>query len=181
MRVSRRTTPQRVGALLTAAVPELAHRMLDDRIRKEWALAVGGDLAERSQPAELRQGELRVLVDNSPWLQELTMRSGEILGALQNRYGPSVTSLRFSLGEWPRLTSTVAQRRRRAATPRLTPEEARLIEAATGGLQDGELAAALRRLLAKAELARRQRRSSARNKPSEPGPEGPAGAEEGEA
>ena len=41
----------------------------------------GPEIARRSRPGELRAGVLTVLVDNSPWLQEVTLRSTEILAA----------------------------------------------------------------------------------------------------
>ena len=89
----------RVGDVLVAALPELADRMLEETIRKEWRLTAGEELARRSRPAELRAGTLTVVVDNSPWLQELTMRSELLLRALRARYGTAVGALRFALGE----------------------------------------------------------------------------------
>jgi hypothetical protein len=38
------------------------------------------------------------VVSNSPWLQELVLRSEGILAALASRVGGGVESLRFSLG-----------------------------------------------------------------------------------
>lgn len=155
MKALERRRPRRVGDLLTAAVPGLAERMVEGRIRSEWARAVGGELARRSQPGELRAGVLEVLADNSPWLQELHMRTDELLGALRARYGPAVTALRFSLGR-PPAAKPPAPRRRGEAPARLTEAESREIEALVAGLEDPDVAAALRRLLVKDRLARRQ-------------------------
>jgi hypothetical protein len=154
MKSSGFTSPEPVSALLTAAVPELAHRMLEERIRREWPGTVGRALAQRSRPGELRQSTLQITADNSPWLQELAIRSDEILTALRGRYGGAVTALRFSLGAQPP-ASPRGSRRLPAAAPRLTAEEEREIEALAASLPDADLAESVRRLLTKDRLARR--------------------------
>jgi hypothetical protein len=152
--------PQRVGELLTAAVPALSERLLEERIRQEWPATVPAELSRRSEPGELRRGVLEIRVDNSPWLQELTMRAEEILAALTRRYGSGVTSLHCSLGPArAKATATgAATATGRSARPtnrqRLTADEAREIGAMTAPLRDPELARALRRLLTKDRLAR---------------------------
>ncbi|HEY7869650.1 MAG TPA: DUF721 domain-containing protein, partial [Methylomirabilota bacterium] len=87
-------SPVRVGTLLTSAVPALRERLLAERIREGWRQAVGAELAHRTRPGELRAGTLTVMADNSPWLQELSMRSTEVLGAVRARFGEAVTALR---------------------------------------------------------------------------------------
>ncbi len=72
-------SPVRVGNLLTAAVPALAERMLEQAVRREWTETVGPEASRRTRPGALRQGTLEVSVDNSPWLQELTLRSSAIV------------------------------------------------------------------------------------------------------
>ncbi len=156
----RPSRPQRVSDLLARAIPALAEHMLEETICREWAAVAGPELARRSRPGALdRGGALEVYADNSPWLTELTMRSGDLLARLRERYGPSVTSLRFSLGRVsPR--SGEARPRRRSGTTRpaaLGADEAREIEALVAPVRDPEIAAALRRLLTKDRLARRQR------------------------
>ncbi len=153
------TAPVRVSDVLAAAVPELGERMLEETIRKEWRLTAGAELARRSQPGELRAGTLTVLVDNSPWLQEMTMRSAELLRALHSRYGKAVSGLRFALGQLASRPESPAHRRAEPA-PRLTESEEREVEAAGAQLKDPTLAAALRRLLTKDLIARRQARPS---------------------
>ena len=146
--------PHRVGDLLTAAVPALAERMLADAIRRDWAVTVGGEMARRSRPASLDHGVLEIEADNSPWLMELQMRTGEILEALGRRYGRSVVSLRFTLGA--RRAPAPATTRPSQVVARLSAEETREIEAVTASLGDPGLVRALRRLLTKDRLARRQ-------------------------
>lgn len=152
--------PVRVGNLLTAAVPALAERMLEEAIRREWAQTAGPEAARRSRPGALRQGTLEVGVDNSPWLQELTLRSAAILAALRKRHGSAVIGIRFALGS-RRGDAEVAAGPARAATTvperRLTAEEARIVDAAAGLVPDPALASSLKRLLTKDLLARGER------------------------
>jgi hypothetical protein len=156
MKPARVSAPHRVGDLLTAAVPALAERMLVGAIQREWESLVGPALAHRSQPAALDRGVLQIRADNSPWLMELEMRTGEILDVLTRRYGRSVLSLRFALGPVPP-APTPSVRRRSPAAAQLSEEESREIDRATSALGDPVLAGALRRLLTKDRLARRQR------------------------
>jgi len=159
--------PVRVGNLLTAAVPALAERMLEDAIRREWAQTAGPEAARRSRPGALRQGTLQVSVDNSPWLQELTLRSAAIVAALRKRHGSAVIEVRFALGSGrddadvatgsARAGTEAPQGRLTAPERRLTVEEARLVDAAAGQVHDLALKSALKRLLTKDLLARGER------------------------
>jgi hypothetical protein len=156
MASAKLSRPIRVGDMLTTAVPGLRDRMLQETIRGGWTDTVGHELARRSRPGELRMGVLDVVVDNSPWLHELTLRSNALLGALAARYGGAVTSLRFTLGA-PPSPAAPAARRRRSPPVRLTAEEERSVETIAAGVADSALAASLRRLVAKDLLARRGR------------------------
>ena len=156
--------PVRVGNLLTAAVPALAERILEDAVRRDWAQTAGPDAARRSRPGAIKQGTLEVSVDNSPWLQELTLRSAAIVAALRKRHGSAVSGVRFALGRshgddpvaaGPAHAGTEAPRRR------LSAEEARIVDAAAGQLPDPALASSLKRLLTKDLLARGERRAPA--------------------
>lgn len=151
--------PVRVGNLLTAAVPALAERMLEEAIRREWAQTAGPEAARRSRPGALRQGTVEVSVDNSPWLQELTLRSAAIVAALRKRHGSAVTGVRFALGGRGDADASVGPARARAEAPRrrLTLEEARLVDAAAGQVPDPVLASSIKRLLTKDFLARGER------------------------
>jgi hypothetical protein len=160
MNSGRVSVPHRVGDLLVAAVPALAERMLVHEIRRDWPTVVGTALARRSAPAALERGVLEIRADNSPWLMELQMRAVEMLDTLARRYGRSVVSLRFTLGAVPSPPSPSPSPTGPASTPALAVEDARDIERATAALQDPALAAALRRLLIKDRLARRQRSSA---------------------
>ncbi len=163
---ARPSSAQRVGELLTSAVPALADRLLAAAIRKEWRRILPPALSARSEPGELRGGTLEVRVDNSPWLHELTMRSSEVLAALGLHHGAVVTGLRFVLGrvggeEPPPDTGATwknppATRGDPADAPSLSAAETREVETMAAALRDPELARVLRRLLVKDRLSRKQ-------------------------
>lgn len=161
-------SPVRVGNLLTAAVPALAERMLEQAVRREWTETVGPEAARRTRPGAFRQGTLEVSVDNSPWLQELTLRSSAIVAALRKRHGSAVTGVRFALGSGPGdADATVIRPREGTAAPRrLSAEESRLVDAAAARLPDPALASSLKRLLTKDLLARGGRRVPAASEQS---------------
>ena len=158
MNPARVSAPHRVGDLLTAAVPALADRMLVGDLQRQWGDLVGSALARRSWPAALEHGTLEIRADNSPWLSELQLRGAEILDALRRRHGRSVLSVRFAIGARP-ASPPPAVPSGSVAPARLSPEDARAIEQAIAGFDDPALASALRRLLTKDRLTRRQRPS----------------------
>jgi hypothetical protein len=140
--------PRLVGTLLVEALPQLEDRLLVERLRRAWPALVGPDAARRSRPQALVHGCLQVIVDNSPWLAELTLLAPELTGRLTAAY-PVVRSLRFSLGAPP------ADERPPAARPaaraaRLTDDDRRAIDAAAAAISDPVLAASARRLMARA-------------------------------
>src|SRR5262245_9678456 len=156
---SVRSSPVRVRDLLIAAVPQLEEQLLHDAIRRDWSEMVGAELGRRSRPARLRAGVLDVTVDNSPWLHEMTLRSPELLAAVQARFSSAVGALKFTHGAIPRPVEDPPMRERRAAPARLSREERSAVDAAVSGVSDAGLAASLRRLLTKDLLARRTPRS----------------------
>jgi hypothetical protein len=163
-RMSRDPVP--VGSFLETAFPTLAERLLEARIRREWEALVGPEIARRCQPRELKGGTLNVIVNNSPWLQELTLREADLLSRLAHRYGPrAVRSLTLSLGTLPAEPADPVRRGARSnarpsdAYP--TEEERKLIEAAVALIADPELRLQVRRLLEKACASGRVRTGTA--------------------
>jgi hypothetical protein len=140
--------PRAVGELLISAVPQLEDRLLVQRLRRAWTALVGPDMARRAQPQALVNGCLHVVVDNSPWLHELTLRASDLAARLGAEY-PAVRSVRFSLG--PRPTEEPTPATRPLAPPsRLSDDDRRAIDAAAAAISDPALAAGARRLLARA-------------------------------
>lgn len=149
------STPTPVGALLTAALPPLADKLLAAAVRREWSRAVGPEIARRAAPGDLRAGTLTVVVDNSPWLQELTLREGELLSRLQARFGAdSIAALQLTLGAVSHPSEVTTQKTRRAEES-LTPEEEAWVAGTTSSIGDPALAETVRRLLVKDALRRR--------------------------
>src|SRR3989442_10264118 len=74
----RSGTPRNIADVLASAVPQIADRLPEYRIRKAWSVLVGPDVARRTRPQSLANGCLHVVVDNSPWLHELTLRAAEL-------------------------------------------------------------------------------------------------------
>jgi hypothetical protein len=144
-------TPRVVGELLVSAVPQLEDRLLVQRLRRTWAALVGAEVARRSQPQALVNGCLHIVVDNSPWLHELTLRAAELTERLHAQF-EAVVSLRFTLGTLEAEPSPPAERRERRART-LGDDDRRDIEAAASAISDPALADVARRLLTTARRA----------------------------
>jgi len=139
--------PRVVGELLVSAVPQLEERLLVVRLGRRWTALVGADAARRCRPQRLVNGCLHVVVDNSPWLSELTLLAPDLTARLGAEF-PAVRSLRFSLGVAPAEERTPAARPAPGAA-RLTDDDRRAIDAAAAAISDPALAATARRLLAR--------------------------------
>lgn len=150
-----RRGPVPVSDLLAIALPGLGQHLLVEQIRERWADIVGPEGSRRSRPESLRQGVLTVIADNSPWLQELTLRSDDLLARVQVHHGRAVTALRFALGRMPNAPGPRREPAARPLRPRsLDPDDRREIEQMTAGIADPALAVTLERLLTKDRLAR---------------------------
>lgn len=147
--------PTPVGSLLTTVLPGLGERLLEARISREWREVMGPEIAGRSEPRALANGDLHVIVDNSAWLQELTLREPDLRLRLASRYGANaIRSLRFSLGSVSGLREPPTHTRPPEAG-QLTEGEEEWVEEATAQLTDPALAALVRRVLVKDALAKR--------------------------
>jgi hypothetical protein len=136
--------PRAVGDLLSSALPQISDRLLALRLRQAWASIVGPSTACRARPDALSGGTLRIVVDNSPWLHELTLRGGELTTKVRERF-PSVQVLRFVLGAVEAEAASGAAKVPRAVS--LTAADHADIDDAAGAIADSVLAAAARRLL----------------------------------
>src|SRR5256712_8028341 len=141
--------PRAVADLLVTAVPELRERLAEHHVRRVWSTLLGADVARRAKPQALVDGCLTVVVDNSPWLHELTLRADELTARLRARF-PAVRALRFTLGTLEEAGPQAAPRRRpHSSTPPGAPA-LRAIDEPLSPTSDPALAAAARRLLTKA-------------------------------
>ena len=145
----RRSVPRAVAEILPAAVPGLAERLVEHAIRREWRSLVGPEVARRAQPRALASGCLQIVVDNSPWCQEITLRAPEIVATLAARFGPSVVrALRATVGALE--PETPAPRPPATGAGRVSDEAMRAIDAALVPIGDETLARSVRRVLVKA-------------------------------
>jgi len=143
--------PRAVGDILSDALPQLAERLSEMRLSRSWEAAVGTALARRSRPGPVVDGCLTVVVDNSPWLHELSLRQRELLASIQ-RECPTVRALRLTIGP----VSTPGVDPAAAAAARggpLSDHDRNEIEEATAIISDVALADAARRLLMRARQA----------------------------
>jgi hypothetical protein len=161
MFASERSGPVRVGDVLIAALPELSDRLLEETLKAGWSQLIGAELGRRSRPGRIRAGVLEVTVDNSTWLQEMTLRSRELLARLR-AHVPSVTALKVGLGALPPMAPPAPRVERPARRFPLSREELREIDETVATLPDPALAGSLRRLLTKDVLARRVKDPSRR-------------------
>jgi hypothetical protein len=155
-------TPVRVSEVLPAALPGLAEHLRAATIQRQWADIAGAAANRHSRPEALRQGVLAVVVDNSVWLQELTLRSQEILGGLEARHGRAVSAVRFTLGRLP-ARAAPAPARPAPLAPRLGPAALREIDQLVAGVTDPGVSASLRRLVTKDWLTRARPTDEARS------------------
>src|ERR1044071_4134405 len=93
----KKLAPRRVADLVARALPQMAERLHEIRLRTRWASIAGPDVARRTQPGRLEAGCLTITVDNSPWLHELTLRQGELASRL-GEHVLEIRSLRFVMG-----------------------------------------------------------------------------------
>ena len=115
----------------------------------------GPEMARRSRPGELRAGALTVLVDNSPWLQEVTTALDRDPRRHPARHGPPSRRCAARLEPCP-------PRDRRSRTTGLRPpiplsaEEEHAVDTIIAPVTDPVLAASVRRLVTKDLIARRR-------------------------
>src|SRR5881396_109046 len=135
--------PRAVADLLVTAVPGLRERLAEHHVRRAWTALVGADVARRAQPQALVDGCLTVVVDNSPWLHELTLRAEELTARFRERF-PSLRTLRFTLGTLEAAEPPASPRRRGRPSAPLDAADLHAIDEAASTIPDPTLAAAAR-------------------------------------
>jgi hypothetical protein len=139
--------PRAVGDLLAGAMPQLEERLGEHRLGRSWVAIVGAEVARRARPGSLTNGVLQIVVDNSPWLCELTLRAAELTRRVRAEV-PGVRALRFTLGALPGPdVDRPPPPSPRAHDHALTPHDVAEIDSATASIADPAVASAARRLL----------------------------------
>ena len=73
----------------------------EDEISRLWKELAGEIGFRHSRPEALKRKILRVRVDNSAWLQELTLRKRELLKGLKRTLGKDkISEIHFRIGEF---------------------------------------------------------------------------------
>src|SRR5688500_10428248 len=112
----KKPAPRAVRELLPGALPQIADRLVHFRIQRAWGAVMGHDVARRSRPDSFIGWTLRVVVDTSPWLHEMTLRAPDLAATLRERF-PEVHALKFTLGS----LETDPAAARASAPPRAVP------------------------------------------------------------
>ena len=155
----KRQGPRAVGDLLVSAVPSLRDRLDEIRVRAAWNALVGPEASRRSRPHALTNGCLHVVVDNSPWLQELTLRADELTRRITAQFA-TIRALRFTLGRIEDRPSDAPAPSAALSTRRLSPDDLREIDATVAPIRDPEVRAAARRLMGRARRSEPPRGAS---------------------
>jgi hypothetical protein len=128
----------------------LQERIYEYRVFREWPDAVGEQVARHAWPARLQGKTLHIVVDSSPWMQELSLLKTDILDRLNARMGRKLlTNLRFRVGDLPETTAPLESRLPAA----LSPEGAARVEAVVEEVADPDLKTTIRHTLTRAILA----------------------------
>jgi predicted nucleic acid-binding Zn ribbon protein len=60
------------------------------RVLGDWPSLVGPEIASKSKPVGLRDGELTLQAESTAWATQLRLLSGKLLGQLSSELGPGV-------------------------------------------------------------------------------------------
>lgn len=84
--------PQPLGRLVRRMVTDRGWDRVaaEARVLGDWPNLVGPDLASKSRPVGLRDGELTLQAESTAWATQLRLLSGKLLGLLSAELGPEV-------------------------------------------------------------------------------------------
>lgn len=128
----------------------LESKLLENRLRRDWASIVGEPIASNTWPDQIRYKKLYLLVHNSVWLHQLTFLKPTLIHKLNTVAGTEVvTDIVLRVGELPEADQVAASPDSRRATVS-PPSEALLKEISThvSTIQDPALRDHLAQLMA---------------------------------
>ena len=84
--------PQPLGRLVRRMVAERGwdRQTAEARVIGDWESLVGPEIAAKSKPVGLRDGELTLQAESTAWATQLRLLSGKLLGLLSAEVGPNV-------------------------------------------------------------------------------------------
>jgi len=143
-----------LGSMLKAR--GLGSRLSEYRVFGQWEQSVGTAIARHAQPQALRGKKLTLIVDSPAWMQQLSLLKPEILEKVNRTLGKeAVTDITLRLGEVG--SRDVAAEERPVPLP-LDSNELQKIEDYIRAIGDGDTREAVRRVIEKDFLSRKNAR-----------------------
>jgi predicted nucleic acid-binding Zn ribbon protein len=142
--------PAAIAALLSGVFQgePLQERLKEGKIWLIWDAAVGEQIANRAQPASIRNGVLTVVVASSAWMQQLNFLKAGIREKLNRTIGEELVKEIFLKAGRPERQPPQQQRPTTTTRP-LTPAELARIAAQTAVIENPELREELAGLMAR--------------------------------
>ena len=127
----------------------LESKLVEHRLMQAWPQIVGPQIAAHAAPTEVRANTLRVVVDSSTWLHELTLLKPILIEKLRRSAGGAIVrDVLFTIGNPP-----AAARPQPPSEPLrepIQPADQALLDAALAPLDDPVLKDSVRRLILRA-------------------------------
>ncbi|MFI5959575.1 DUF721 domain-containing protein [Cryptosporangium sp. NPDC051539] len=84
--------PQPLGRLVSRMVADRGwdRATAEARVLGDWPSLVGPEIASKSRPVQLKDGELTLQAESTAWATQLRLLSTKILGLLSSEIGPNV-------------------------------------------------------------------------------------------
>jgi hypothetical protein len=137
--------PSSLGKLLSERDPKLATLVAEaqrlEALRRRVVTCLPAEAAPHCLGADLKDGVLTLFLDSGAWNTFLHYRRQALLTALQQILGSTCLSLKFKV-----LPEPIPGVPPKPGPRTLSQETQRLLESTAGGMDDADLAAALRRL-----------------------------------
>ena len=143
------------SAILDAVAERLGIRakLLEQRLRRDWAEIVGEQIAVHTRPEQIRYRKLSVLVDHSVWMQQLAFLKPDLLRQIRVSVGEDlVQDLLFRIGDLARipLSASDSEESRIEPHPEPSPQIVQEVAGRTCRIMDPELRARFTAVIAKA-------------------------------
>ncbi len=131
-------------------------RLREYRVFGEWEKAVGAVIARHAHPSSLRGKKMTLIVDSPAWMQQLSLLKPEIIMKINLRLGHnSIKDITLRLGEIKPCGSVSEEI---SVHANLDREEREKIGQALHGIHDPEVREAVRRVMEKDLLSRKERK-----------------------
>jgi hypothetical protein len=131
-------------------------RLREYRVFGQWEKAVGAVIARHAQPSSLRGKKMTLIVDSPAWMQQLSLLKPEIIQKVNRILGKdAIKDITLKLGEIALHGGVSDEPPVRANLDR---EEREKIEQALQELHDPEIREAVRRVMEKDLLSRKERK-----------------------